>query len=80
MSGTRFISQNSSNLLKGQSRFCRSSRGFCFLTVSDAPPNYCASQFAASLIAVAAFLRSSMVIAISLIFDIYCPSFLGLSM
>ena len=40
----------------------------------------CASQFAASLIAAAAFLSSSMVIDISLIFDIYCFSFLGLSM
>ena len=50
-----------------------------FSAVSGVPPNCCASQFAASLIAVAAFLSSSMVIAISFIFYIYCFSFLGLS-
>ena len=44
------------------------------------PPNCYASQSAASLIAAAAFLSSSIVIAISFIFDICCSSFLGLSL
>lgn len=49
---------------------------FCCL---ESDVNCCASRFTASLIAAAAFLSSSMVIAISYIFDIYCSSFLGLS-